>query len=60
MYESGYKYRDSLVLRVMYWDAGIAPMSYVTLYSITSRLSMHLQSRGRQFRFFNIAVTLEV
>ena len=37
---------DSLVLRVRYLDAGIATRSYVTLYSIISRLSMRLWPRG--------------
>ena len=52
---------------VMFWCfeqgrlmQGIATRSYVTLYIITSRLSMRRWSKGRQFRSFNIAVTLEV
>ena len=51
---------DSLVFGVRYWDAGIATRPYVTLYSIIRRLSMRLWSRGRQFRSFIMAVTLEV
>ena len=47
---------DSLVLRVRYWDAGIATRSYVTFYSIKRRLSMRIWSRGRQFKSFTIAV----
>ena len=39
---------DEYVLRVRYWDAGIATRSYVTLYSIIRRLSIRLWSRGRQ------------
>ena len=59
LYERGCMYLDSLVLRMRYWDAEIATRSYVTLYSITRRLSMRLLSRGRQFGSFGIAVTLE-
>ena len=40
--------------------AGIATRSYVALYIIKSLLSMRRWSKGRQFRSFNIAVTLEV
>ena len=47
-------YLDSQVLQVRYWDMGIATRSYVTLYSITRRLSMGLWSRERQFRSFNM------
>ena len=48
------------VLSYIQSDAGIATMSYVTLYIITSRLSMQCWSKGRQFRSFSMAVTLEV
>ena len=51
---------DCLVFRTRYSGAGIAKMSYVTLYIIKSLLSMRRWSKGRQFRSFNIAVTLEV
>ena len=48
------------VFRTRYSSAGIATRSYVTLYVIKSLLSMRRWSKGRQFRSFNIAVTLEV
>ena len=51
---------DSLVLRVRYWDAGIATRLYETLYNITRWLSMRLWSRGHQLRSLNMAVMLEV
>ena len=41
-----------------YSGAGIATRSYVTLYIIKSLLSMRHCSKGRQFRSFNLAVTL--
>ena len=50
---------DALVFRTTKSDAGIATRSSVTLYIITSRLSMQRWSKGRQFRSFSIAVTLE-
>ena len=52
--------RDALVFRTRKSDAGIATMSSVTLYIITSQLSMRRWSKGRQLRSFSIAVTLEV
>ena len=44
LYESEYMYLDNLVLRVRYWDAGIASNSYVTFHSITRLLSMRFIS----------------
>ena len=41
-------------------DAGIATISYVTLYIIMNWLTMQRSSKERQFRSFSIAVTLEV
>ena len=58
LYEKGCICLDSLVLRVGYWDAGIATRSHVTLYSIIRRLSMRFLSRRRQFRSFIMAVTI--
>ena len=52
--------RDALVFRTRKSDAGIATRSNVTLYIIMSRLSVRSWSKGRQFRSFSIAVTLEV
>ena len=60
IYESGCMYLDSPVLRIRYWNVGITTRSYVTLYNIIRRLPMRLWPRERQFRSFNMAVTLEV
>ena len=51
---------DCLVFRTRYSGAGIATRSYVPLYIIKSLLSMRRWSKGRQYRSFNIAVTLKV
>ena len=49
---SGLSCVSNKVLRC--WD------SYKVMYIIKSLLSMHRWSKGRQFRSFNIAVTLKV
>ena len=59
MYSKYVSWKPSITGEVPYWDAGSATRLYVTLYSITRRLSMRLCSRERQFRSFSI-VTLEV
>ena len=60
LYARGRLNFDYLRFGIRYSDAGIATRSYVTIYILTSRLSVRLWSCRCQLRVPSIVVTLQV